>query len=491
MISKNKIITTIIILLLLSVLFSGCIGDKNIAPAPDSTHKEAVDVSSLNLTHSSKEENIPEIMIVSFSSIYGHRNLENTGHVLFSWENVPGNESQKLLSFLKNELGMDWVWKPDLKNHQNETAIITKDEENKTIHVFTDENSIEITLYDESASMNSSKDGGYLWQVKEENGTHNFLDNEGQTSYNISQAYYAIYTISIKNNGSTNLDFKLNDLRLHEGDRIFNATLEPYWLASLGLLEVLRDLDKEHKIHDTTLLPGQSLNGIVVFRVNSLYNKSFLLMYNTTPVTSSSFEKSIEALQAAEHFNYSVALGIPPYINRSERGVTTGSYEPNYDDLDWTWANWVNRRIFETYQKSDVERMQKSRFIPTTEMVYALRVFPEKNISMFPVTKELYPGFYSSNLLVIDDTGEEIINTSRGIAGVAVLSNRTYTLFKSREKLIMPRMIFSSASVVQISFEGTYGEPMGERMSFVNQIIILDDKLNIIALSYDPEQFES
>jgi hypothetical protein len=32
---------------------------------------------------------------------------------------------------------------------------------------------------------------------------------------------------------------------------------------------------------------------------------------------------------------------------------------------------------------------------------------------------------------------------------------------------------------------------MGERMSFVNQIVILDDKLNIIAVSYDPEQFES
>ncbi len=49
-------------------------------------------------------------------------------------------------------------------------------------------------------------------------------------------------------------------------------------------------------------------------------------------------------------------------------------------------------------------------------------------------------------------------------------------------------MNFSSASVVQISFDGTY---LGSRLSFVNQNVILDDKLNIIAVSYNPEQFVS
>jgi hypothetical protein len=493
LVSKNKIVETVIVLLLLSILASGCIEEKKTVLEPGLMQNKAVDASSQNLDHPSKEENIPEIMIVSFSSIYGHSNLENTGQVLFSWENVPGNESHKLLSFLKNELGMDWVWRPNL-NHQNENPNITKDEKNKTIHVFTDENSTDITLFDKSAWMvNNNESGMYQWQIKEENGNHNFLDNEGQTSYNISQAYFAIYSISIKNNGSTTLDFKLNDLRLHEGDRIFNATLEPCLLCGSNLLDVLQDLEKENKIHDTTLLPGQSLNGTVVFRVNSLYNKSFLLMYNTTPVTCASFDKSIEALQTAEHFNYSTALDIPPYSNFSELGGTTGSYEPNFDDFAWTWANWVNRSIFETYQKSDVEQMRKSppENIPTTEMVYSLRVFPEQNISMIPETTEPYPEFYSSKLLLIDDAGKEMINTSRGFAGLAVLSNRTYSLFKPREKLIMPLMNFSSASVLQISFEGTFGEPMGERMSFVNQIIILDDELNIIVVRYCPENMIS
>lgn len=51
----------------------------------------AVEVSSPNLIQSSKEENIPEISIESFSSIYLHDNKVNI--YLFGWENVPGNTS--------------------------------------------------------------------------------------------------------------------------------------------------------------------------------------------------------------------------------------------------------------------------------------------------------------------------------------------------------------------------------------------------------------
>ncbi len=156
---------------------------------------------------------------------------------------------------------------------------------------------------------------------------------------------------------SDTIDFKMNRLRLHEGDRIFNTMiLEPY----AGSSEVLHDLENENKIRDTVLLPGQSLNGIVAFRVNSLYNKSFLLKYDTTTVTSASFEKSIEALWTADHFNYATALGIPPYNICRQSDELGNSYEPLFDDRCDTWANWVNRSIFETFQKYDVERMRKS-----------------------------------------------------------------------------------------------------------------------------------
>ncbi len=314
-------------------------------------------------------------------------------------------------------------------------------------------------------------------------------DNSGNNtwaSYNISEGYYAAYNLTIKNNGKDSFYFTTNELRLQEGYSIFNTTILPPYDSNL--VEVLSGIEKENKIQDTTLLPGQSLNGTVVFQVDSLYNKSFLLTYNTTPITSAHFKKSINALWEAEHFNYSITSGLPPYCNCSERGGTTGSYEPKFDNYCDAFANWVNRSIFETFQKSDLERMQRSPpgNIPLTKMAYALRVFPEKNVTMFPVTAwESHSG-----LLVIDDTGKEIINTSN-IAGVAVLSNQTYTLFEPRWKLMMPRMNFSNVSVVRISFEGTYGENMGLRYSYVNQDVILDESLNIIAVRYSRDQFVS
>ncbi len=471
MVPRNKIVITVIILLLLSVLFSGCLKPEF------STYEQGIPV--VNLTNLS--ENIPEIKITSFSSIYLHDNNEDI--YLFSWENVPGNESHGLLNYLKNELQISWV----------EYAQITKDDVNKTIRIFTNENSIEIMLYNETVLL--KRDRGYerydLW-VKEENDTHDVYNKKRGNKYDISERYYAVYNLSIKNNGSSPLYFKLNELRMHEGDLIFNtSTLEPFDGSSL--LEVLQDLENEDKLQDATLLPGQTLNGTVVFRVNSLYNKSFLLKYKTTTVTSASFEKTIDALEAAEYFNYSVALRIPPYNLCRESNGTRGSYEPIFDDNCEAWANWVNRDIFEVYKKSDMERMQRSPspLIPTTEMVYALRVMPERNIIMSPVTKR----FDWSHLLVTDDTGEEIINTSR-IQGMAVLSNQTYS-FKPDWMLNFPGMNISNASVVQISFKASYitkfpfSGIIGEtgRLSYINQDVILDDKLNIIVVRYYPFQF--
>ena len=267
---------------------------------------------------------------------------------------------------------------------------------------------------------------------------------------------------------------------------MFNTTvLEPY---GSRLLEVLDDLERETELQDTVLLPGQILNGSVVFRVNSLYNESFLLMYNATPVTSELFEKSIEALRTAEHFNYSFALGVPPYSN-SERSEMGWSYEPDFSDCCNAWANWVNRNIFETFQKSDVERMKKSPpdFIPVTKMVYAIKIMPEKNITIFPVTTR-----FTNHLLVINDAGNEIINTSQAQNrpnGIAILSNKTYI----RPGWIgnISRMNFSNAYVVQISFEGTYGWPLSSRSSFNNQDVILNDRLNITVVRYESSQFLS
>ncbi|NJD54727.1 MAG: hypothetical protein FIB07_17945 [Candidatus Methanoperedens sp.] len=457
MVSRIKIVTTVIMLLILSVILSGCNGEKNNTREPDSTQTETVAISSQTLTNSSNNENMPEIKITSFSSIYLNDNNENI--YLFSWENVPGNESHRLLNYLKNNRHLDWV----------ENAKITKDVENKTIHIFTDNNSIEIIRYNETSYL---KIGDvYDLLVRQENGRYNVYDVKYGNKYNISERCYAVYDISIKNNGSSPIFFKLDGLRLHEGDRMFKTeSLEPFNSRSI---EVLYDNEIETKLQDTTLLPGQTVNGTVTFHVNSLYNESFLLVYNTTPVTSTSFGKSFEALWKAEHFNYQVVLGMPPYADCKRRGQRSGSFDIICD----TWANWLNRSIFETFQKSDLERMQKSPpdNIPSISMVYALRVIPGRNITMYPVAT-------TSNLVVIDDTGEEIINTSR-IEEMAVMSNMTF-ISGSGSKLNFPGMNLSNASIVRISFLGRFYN--SGRVSINNQDVILDDKLNIIVVRNYP-----
>lgn len=72
-----------------------------------------------------------------------------------------------------------------------------------------------------------------------------------------------------------------------------------------------------------------------------------------------------------------------------------------------------------------------------------------------------------------------MINTSR-ITGVAVLRDQAYTSFEPGWKFIMPWMNFSNASVVRISFFA-FNDRSG-RWSKINQDIILNDKLNMVAV---------
>lgn len=312
-------------------------------------------------------------------------------------------------------------------------------------------------------------------------------NGEFESGYNLTESYYAVYDISIKNNGSDNLYLKLSELQVCDGNHTFNATfLEPERSESL---EVLFKLESKNKIKDTTLLPGQNINGSVVFQVNSLYNESFLLMYQEIPVTSPSFKKSIEALRIAERFDYSRAFGIPPYTDSNGLdSAERSSFEPNLDSYPYIWPNWRNISVFEFFNRTDSERMLNSppENIPQTHIVYAVEVIPERNITILPVKTR----FSKNNLLVFDDAGEELINTSR-IEGIAVLrSNGTYE-FHPRWNVDIPQTNVSGATIVRFSFESYYGWPLASRLSFINQDVILDEELNIMVARYHCGNFIS
>ena len=70
---------------------------------------------------------------------------------LFSWENVPGDDSDRLLRFLVDDLDIDWA----------ENAEIHKSDDGKTIRIFKVENSAEIKIDEEQEkAILKISDGG-------------------------------------------------------------------------------------------------------------------------------------------------------------------------------------------------------------------------------------------------------------------------------------------------------------------------------------------
>ena len=468
----------LLLILTIFIIFSGCVEENNLTQSNESAYQGQVNTTSGNLsstTLSSEEENIPEIEVTSFSSIYMHDNSENVVNYMFSWDNVPGNESNNLSEYLMNDLGIDWV----------SDAQIIKTDDNNTIRVFTPNNSLELKLADDKNTvlitpndiqLKVKEENGKLciYRVKEYNGAGD--PTESKLGYNLNERYYAVYDLSIKNNGSMNLDFKLNELRVRDGDHIFNTTtLDPYGFYDRSHLEVLSNLKEENKIESMTLSPGQTINGSVVFQVNSLYNESFLLMYNETPISSASFEKSIEALRMAEHFNYSTVFGIPSYSEETNDLNSEGAP---------LFCSWVNRSVFEFFNKADSENVMKpSPYSPDgiswTKIVYALEVKPERNITTLPVKNS---DSYTNSLLVVDDAGEELINTPQ-IEKIAFLRNGIYKHY-SRNYQDIPQLNLTNHTFVRTSFERTYGTHMDVCVSINNQNLILDDNLNAILVRY-------
>ena len=93
---------------------------------------------------------------------------------LFSWDNVPGNDSEILLRFLRDDLDISWA----------ENAEIHKPDDGKTIRIFKDENAAEIIIDEkkEKATLKISAGRTHDLKVKNEDGKlniYNYERNEG------------------------------------------------------------------------------------------------------------------------------------------------------------------------------------------------------------------------------------------------------------------------------------------------------------------------
>jgi len=96
--------------------------------------------------------------------------------------------------------------------------------------------------------------------------------------------------------------------------------------------------------------------------------------------------------------------------------------------------------------------------IPLTEIVYALKVISERNItSILERNITLFPPV--NHFIVVDYTGEELINKSINpfiLDKIVILKNQTYELH-SGENMNIPQMNFSNATIVKISYQNVYG----------------------------------
>jgi hypothetical protein len=327
-------------------------------------------------------------------------------------------------------------------------------------------------------------------------------ENTKKGTFDLVEKNYVMYDLSIKNNGTNILNFSINKLQLHARDQVFTPGDPGTKLQYIGKwLYVLSDIENENRLNNTMLHPDQTIKGIVIFKVDNyttLFDRSFSLRYNTTPIPSSSVEKSLEALRVAEQFDYSIAFKTPPYdINRG--GFYSYSFpEPMHH---YVWANWVNRTVFESYKTIDEMSLSKEKpgNIPYTEIAYAVKVIPEQDLTVFHTNhstlyEERNSGPYSirskgkykgTQLYVIDDTGEEVFNKSidpqEDYIGLAMLDDRTYRPFSEN----MPQMLIPRATIVHFSFNSIYGWGLDMRLAFNDQDIILDEQHNIILTRYE------
>lgn len=101
---------------------------------------------------------------------------------LFSWKEIPGNDSLRLTDFLKSNYDLDWV----------KTAKIAKTNNDKTIMITDEKHSLSLNLNNENTELNLiiDKDKTYKFIAKTENGKLNIykigiISSKGITSSNI------------------------------------------------------------------------------------------------------------------------------------------------------------------------------------------------------------------------------------------------------------------------------------------------------------------
>ncbi|ODS36720.1 MAG: hypothetical protein A7315_04635 [Candidatus Altiarchaeales archaeon WOR_SM1_79] len=103
---------------------------------------------------------------------------------LFSWDKIPGNDNGKLIEFLRQKFGIDWI----------KTAKVEKIDGFNTINIFTKENNISLKLNDEKTEVNLKIDDVRTdkFATKLENNELNIYEKTSDTYFGRCDELYPI-----------------------------------------------------------------------------------------------------------------------------------------------------------------------------------------------------------------------------------------------------------------------------------------------------------
>ena len=129
----------------------------------------------------------------------------------FSWNNVPGNDNDRLIRLFRNYSDIGWA-----KN-----AKIRKTDDGKTIHISNGENLAEITISKKEgkATLKISDGGIYNLKFKRENGKRNIYIGILPYAYNIMDKLQDAYKIGVMGQ----FRFFFNEIDLHIDENEWNA----------------------------------------------------------------------------------------------------------------------------------------------------------------------------------------------------------------------------------------------------------------------------
>jgi len=121
---------------------------------------------------------------------------------LFSWDNAPGNHSEKLLRFLREDCDVGWA----------ENAEIRKSDDGKTIRIFKDENSAELIIETKEKAILKISDGRtHFLKVKKEDGKLYIYKWDGDLKISGSLSNKSVIRIdeNIRSNAGVAIDDKV------------------------------------------------------------------------------------------------------------------------------------------------------------------------------------------------------------------------------------------------------------------------------------------